>query len=94
MYLFASESVSAGHPDKCADIIADSIVDALLQSDPTSKVATEVFISGNHIIIGGEVKTTAHVDDDFYKTIAKEALHTIGYPENEGFKHGETLFLV
>lgn len=53
MYLFASEAVSAGHPDKCADIIADSIVDTLLQLDPDSKVATEVFISGKHIIIGG-----------------------------------------
>ena len=45
MYLFASEAVSAGHPDKCADIIADSIVDTLLQLDPDSNVATEVFIT-------------------------------------------------
>ena len=54
MYLFTSEAVSAGHPDKCADIIADSIVDRLLQLDPDSKVATEVFISGKHVIIGGD----------------------------------------
>ena len=47
MYLFTSETVSAGHPDKCADIIADSIVDRLLQLDPKSKVATETFLSGN-----------------------------------------------
>lgn len=92
MYLFTSESVSAGHPDKCADIIADSIVDRLLQRDPKSKVATETFLSGNHIIIGGEVKTTAATSDAFYKDIAREALHKIGYPESEGFERGETLY--
>jgi len=91
MYLFASESVSAGHPDKCADIIADSIVDKLLQLDPNAKVATEVFISGKHIIIGGEVSTSASVDSTFYRDITKEALEQIGYPEI-GFKRGETLF--
>ena len=91
MYLFASESVSAGHPDKCADIIADSIVDRLLQLDPAAKVATEVFISGKHIIIGGEVKTAASVDTAFYEDIARQALKQIGYPEI-GFKRGETLF--
>lgn len=92
MYLFTSESVSAGHPDKCADIIADSIVDTLLQYDPASRVATEVFLSGNHIIIGGEVKTTAPADETFYHKIAADALHKIGYPERLGFEHGETLY--
>ena len=91
MYLFASETVSAGHPDKCADIIADSIVDALLQLDPESKVATEVFISGKHIIIGGEVKTKVPLDDSFYEKIALKALKKIGYPEI-GFERGETFF--
>ncbi len=91
MYLFASEAVSAGHPDKCADIIADSIVDTLLQLDPDSKVATEVFISGKHIIIGGEVKTKVLLDDTFYEEIAKKTLKQIGYPE-VGFERGETLF--
>ena len=91
MYLFTSESVSAGHPDKCADIISDSIVDSLLHLDPEAKVATEVFISGKHIIIGGEVKTTAAVDTVFYENIARQALEKIGYPES-GFKRGETFF--
>jgi len=91
MYLFASETVSAGHPDKCADIIADSIVDALLQLDLESKVATEVFISGKHIIIGGEVKTKVPLDDSFYEKIALKALKKIGYPEI-GFERGETFF--
>ncbi|MBD3790058.1 MAG: methionine adenosyltransferase [Campylobacterales bacterium] len=91
MYLFTSEAVSAGHPDKCADIIADSIVDALLQLDKDAKVATEVFISGSHIIIGGEVKTSVELSDEWYKKTAREALKKIGYPES-GFEKGETLF--
>jgi len=91
MYYFVSEAVSAGHPDKCADIIADSIVDRLLQLDPVAKVATEVFISGKHIIIGGEVKTSASVDNSVYEDITREALKKIGYPER-GFKKNETLF--
>lgn len=57
MYLFTSESVSSGDPDKCADII----IDRLLGLDPNARVATEVFLSGKHIIIGGEVKTVALV---------------------------------
>ena len=91
MYLFTSESVSAGHPDKCADIIADSIVDRLLQLDPDSKVATEVFISGKHVIIGGEVKTKVYLDDAFYEEIVQKAFKKIGYPE-AGFERGETFF--
>jgi S-adenosylmethionine synthetase len=91
MYLFASEAVSAGHPDKCADIIADSIVDSLLQLDPDSKVATEVFISGKHVIIGGEVKTNVVLNDSFYQEIVKKAFDQIGYPE-VGFERDETFF--
>ncbi len=92
MYLFTSEAVSAGHPDKCADIIADTIVDTLLQKDPDSKVAAEVFLSGKNIIIGGEVKTKMFLNHDFYKDIAKNALKKIGYPES-GFTDDETLYL-
>ena len=91
MYLFTSEAVSAGHPDKCADIIADSIVDTLLQLDPDSKVATEVFISGKHVIIGGEVKTNVPLDAVFYEEIVQKAFKKIGYPEI-GFDRGETFF--
>ncbi len=91
MYLYTSESVSAGHPDKCADIIADTIVDRLLELDSHARVATEVFVSGKHIIIGGEVKTTAPVGEDFYRLCALDALSSIGYPE-EGFEENETLY--
>ena len=51
-YLFTSEVVSPGHPDKCADIIADSIVDKLIIGDATSRVASEVFVDGKHVGIG------------------------------------------
>mgnify|MGYP001553574690 CR=1 FL=1 len=82
MYLFTYETVYAGNPEKCADIIDDTIVDTLLQLDADSKVATEVFISGKHIIIGGEVKTKVARDDSFYDEIALKALKKIGSPES------------
>ncbi|MBV5278443.1 MAG: methionine adenosyltransferase [Campylobacteraceae bacterium] len=91
MYLFTSESISAGHPDKCADIIADTIVDRLLALDPNARVATEVFLSGKHIIIGGEVKTVARVGEQFYKDAALDALALIGYPE-KGFEDSQTIY--
>ncbi|WP_457592764.1 methionine adenosyltransferase [Hydrogenimonas sp.] len=90
MYLYTSESVSAAHPDKCADIIADTIVDRLLQLDPASRVAAEVFMCGRHIIIGGEVKTSADVGEGFYRLCALDALSSIGYPES-GFDENRTL---
>ncbi len=90
MYLFTSEAVSPGHPDKCADIIADTIVDRLLQLDPDARVATEVFISGKEIVIGGEVKIDMPLDREFYHLCARDALGEIGYPE-AGFSETETL---
>lgn len=91
MYLFTSEAVSPGHPDKCADIVADSIVDFLLIQDPNSRVASEVFIAGKHLFIGGEVTTKANVTEADYKRIAKEALSKIGYGGQCGFDRCQTL---
>ena len=91
MYLYTSESVSPGHPDKCADIIADKIVDELLKIDKNARVATEVFVVGKNVIIGGEVKIDKKIDKDFYIKCAKEALKYIGYPE-KGFSKDETIF--
>ncbi|MBE0492189.1 MAG: methionine adenosyltransferase [Sulfurospirillum sp.] len=87
-YLFTSEVVSAGHPDKCADIIADSIVDALLIADANSRVASEVFVAGKHVIVGGEVKTTNHPD---YEQIVKQALIKIGYDGKSAFSKEQCL---
>jgi S-adenosylmethionine synthetase len=87
-YLFTSEVVSPGHPDKCADIIADSIVDALLINDANSRVASEVFVAGKYIVIGGEVKTTTQAD---YEKIAKDALIKIGYDGKSSFSKEQCL---
>lgn len=91
MYLFTSEAVSAGHPDKCADIVADSVVDFLLQKDSKSRIASEVFIAGKNLVIGGEVTTKADITIDDYKTIAKNALAQIGYNGKNGFERSQTL---
>lgn len=90
-YLFTSEVVSPGHPDKCADIIADSIVDKLIIEDPNSRVASEVFVAGNNIVIGGEVKTKAKITNDDYKQIAIDSLEKIGYFDNPNFTDQECL---
>lgn len=90
-YLFTSEVVSPGHPDKCADIIADSIVDKLIIGDSQSRVASEVFVAGKHVVIGGEVKSNTKVTQDEYKQIAIDALEKIGYFDNPNFTDEECL---
>ncbi len=91
MYLFTSEVVSPGHPDKCADIIADSIVDRLIIGDPKSRVASEVFVAGKHIVIGGEVTSKTRVTTEDYKKIVHDALVEIGYDGNPYFTKEECL---
>lgn len=91
MYLFTSEVVSPGHPDKCADIIADSIVDRLIIGDPKSRVASEVFVAGKHIVIGGEVTSKTRVTTEEYKKIVHDALVNIGYDGNPYFTREECL---
>ena len=92
MYLFTSEVVSPGHPDKCADIIADSIVDALIIADSGSRVASEVFVAGNHVVIGGEVTSNANLSDAYYEKIVKDALINIGYDGKSAFTKEQCLF--
>ena len=75
-YLFTSESVSEGHPDKVADQIADAILDEFLRQDPESKVACEVFCSTGLAVIGGEVSSDAYVD---VQSIARKTILRIGY---------------
>jgi len=91
MYLFTSEVVSPGHPDKCADIIADSIVDRLIIGDPKSRVASEVFVAGKHVIIGGEVTSATELSIEGYKQIVIDALKKIGYHGNPNFTREECL---
>ena len=75
-YLFTSESVSEGHPDKVADQISDAILDELLKQDPNSKCAAETFVTTGLVIVGGEVKTEAYVD---VQEIARDVIRRIGY---------------
>lgn len=91
MYLFTSEVVSPGHPDKCADIIADSIVDMILAKDPNARVASEVFLAGKHVIIGGEVNTKEQFLDSDYENIVIEALKKIGYDGKSAFTKEQCL---
>ncbi len=92
MYLFTSEVVAPGHPDKCADIIADSIVDALIIADPASRVASEVFVAGKHVVVGGEVTSKANLSTADYEKIVKDALIGIGYDGKGAFTHEQCLF--
>lgn len=85
MYLFTSEVVSAGHPDKCADIIADSIVDLHINYDKNARVASEVFVAGKNVIIGGEIKSNLKVSQEEYEELVKNALIKIGYKEDSHF---------
>lgn len=90
-YLFTSEVVSPGHPDKCADIIADSIVDRLIIEDSESRVASEVFVAGKHVVIGGEVKSKANLSTEDYEKIVKDALAKIGYDGKSAFTKEQCL---
>ncbi len=92
MYLFTSEVVSPGHPDKCADIIADSIVDKLIIGDSSSRVASEVFVAGKHVVIGGEVTSRTNLTSEDYEKIVHNALVEIGYNGNPYFTKEECLY--
>jgi S-adenosylmethionine synthetase len=83
-YLFTSESVSEGHPDKVADRISDTVLDAFLTADPYSRVACETLVTTNRVVIAGEVRGPGSVTADYLKHLARLAIHDIGY-EQEGF---------
>ncbi|MDO8414290.1 MAG: methionine adenosyltransferase [Gallionellaceae bacterium] len=79
-FLFTSESVSEGHPDKVADQISDSILDAILAQDPHARVAAETLVNTGLVVLAGEITTTANVD---YIHVAREAIKRIGYDNTE-----------
>ena len=94
-YLFTSESVSEGHPDKVCDRISDTVVDAFLGADPQSRVACETLATTNHVIMAGEVRGPASVTKDLLVDLARQAIRDIGY-EQEGFhwKKAEVEYLL
>ena len=75
-FLFTSESVSEGHPDKVADQISDAVLDAILEHDPTGRVAAETLVSTGLVVMAGEITTNANVD---YGRVARETIRRIGY---------------
>tara|TARA_R110002051_G_scaffold13435_7_gene45089 strand:+ start:46392 stop:47645 length:1254 start_codon:yes stop_codon:yes gene_type:complete len=79
-YLFTSESVSEGHPDKVADQISDALIDNFLAFDPDSKVACETLVTTGQVFLAGEVKSSAYLD---VQKIAREAIRKIGYTKGE-----------
>jgi S-adenosylmethionine synthetase len=75
-FVLTSESVSEGHPDKVADYVSDSVLDACLSQDPSSKVALETLVKEDLVVLAGEIKTSATVD---YEQVARQAIREIGY---------------
>jgi S-adenosylmethionine synthetase len=80
-YLFTSESVSEGHPDKVCDRISDSIVDAFLAADPESRVAVETLCTTNRVVMAGEVRGPKSVTHDAMKESARQAIKDVGYDQ-------------
>jgi len=83
-YIFTSESVSEGHPDKVCDRVSDTIVDLFLSKDPEARVACETLTTTNQIILAGEVRCAAEIDDAEIEQAARDAVRDIGY-EQDGF---------
>jgi S-adenosylmethionine synthetase len=79
-YLFTSESVSEGHPDKVADQISDAILDAIFAQDPLSRVAAETLCNTGLVVLAGEITTQANVD---YIQVARDTIKRIGYDNTE-----------
>ena len=90
-YTFTSESVSEGHPDKVADFVADSILDAHLLQDPYARVACEVLCKEDHLVLAGEITSQAQVD---HEAVARQAVREIGYTENDQPFHADTVKVI
>jgi len=85
-YLFTSESVSEGHPDKVCDRISDAVVDTFLAADPEARVACETLTTTNKIVLAGEVRGPADITKEQLEQVARDAVKDIGY-EQKGFHH-------
>src|SRR3546814_13580231 len=83
-YLFTSESVSEGHPDKVADQISDAVVDLFLSKDPVARVACETMVTTNRIVLSGEVRSSVPISNEEIEKAARETVRRIGY-EQPGF---------
>lgn len=88
-FIFSSESVGEGHPDKVADYISDSVLDACLEQDPKSRVACETLVKSNFVTIAGEITTTAVID---YEKVVRQAIREIGYTNDDDVFHADSVF--
>jgi S-adenosylmethionine synthetase len=89
-YIFSSESVGEGHPDKVADTISDAVLDACLAQDKFSRVACETYVKSNVVIVGGEITTKAKLD---FVKIARESIREIGYVNDDDVFHADRVFV-
>jgi S-adenosylmethionine synthetase len=89
-FIFSSESVGEGHPDKVCDTISDAVLDAHLQQDPRSRVACETYAKSNMVVVGGEITTRAKVH---INEIVRQAIAEIGYVNDDDVFHAEKVFI-
>jgi S-adenosylmethionine synthetase len=90
-FIFSSESVGEGHPDKVCDTISDAVLDACLAQDPTSRVACETYAKCNLVVVGGEITTKAKLD---FSAIAREAIREIGYTNEDDVFHADKVLIM
>ena len=88
--IFSSESVGEGHPDKVADYISDSILDACLEQDPSSRVACETLVKSNCVFLAGEITTNAKFN---YESVVRQAIREIGYVNDDDVFHADKVFI-
>ena len=89
-FIFSSESVGEGHPDKVSDYISDSILDACLEQDPNSRVACETLVKSNCVFLAGEITTRAELN---YEAIVRQAIREIGYINDDDVFHADKVFV-
>jgi S-adenosylmethionine synthetase len=90
-FIFSSESVGEGHPDKVCDTISDAVLDACLAQDPHSRVACETYAKCNFVVVGGEITTKAKLD---FSAIARQAIRDIGYTHNDDVFHADKVLIM
>ena len=90
-FIFSSESVGEGHPDKVCDTISDAVLDACLAQDPHSRVACETYAKCNLVVVGGEITTKAKLD---FNDIARQAIREIGYTHDDDVFHADKVLIM
>jgi S-adenosylmethionine synthetase len=90
-FIFSSESVGEGHPDKVCDTISDAVLDACLSQDARSRVACECYAKSNLVVVGGEITTNAVLD---YSSVVRETIRGIGYTNEDDVFHADKVFII